>query len=152
MRFLLLLLFLAPSVANAQIFRFRRAVPVQQQGIQYNCANGQCIRVTPSAISSDRYSPSELKSIVASSPSVPHVRVNGSTYQHLQDSRHGFTAAQLSGLSQAELSRLHDLEHYGLVKPFKAKSVTTPRGPLRDTAKPTAPARQALKHPTSINI
>ena len=158
MRFLLLLLLLAPSVADAQIFRFRRAVPVerQQQGVQFNggplrgtvCANGQCARVTPSVVTSNgavRHSPSELRAIIASSPAVPHVRVNGSTYRHLQDSRHGFTASQLSGLSQAELSKLHDLEHYGLVKPFKAKS-PAPEKPA---------ARQqpvALKHPTSINI
>ena len=176
MRFLLLLLFLVPSVADAQIFRFRRAVPVQpgvpygarqQQGVQFNggplrgtvCANGQCARggplwgtvVTPSVVASVRHSPSELRAIIASSPAVPHVRVNGSTYRHLQDSRHGFTASQLSGLSQAELSKLHDLEHYGLVKPYRAKSVAvtkpTPEKPYGARQQPVA-----LKHPTSINI
>jgi hypothetical protein len=41
--------------------------------------------------------------------------VMGSTYQHLLEPKHGFEAAELAGLSEHELERLHSAcHHYGV--------------------------------------
>jgi hypothetical protein len=75
---------------------------------------------------SNRYSTGELRTIIQSmrpggwrGPVYADVEPESWARQHLQ-SDHGFTSAQVSGLTQSECLILHDLRHGGKISPFRS--------------------------------
>jgi hypothetical protein len=65
-----------------------------------------------------RLSSAQLKAF-AHSYNGPDVGVKGGNFwAHLQDSNHGFSAQQLTGLTQWECARIHGAHHYNYLTPF----------------------------------
>jgi len=58
------------------------------------------------------------------------VKPRSSVWRHLQDSNHGFTSAQVTGLSQWEALRLHDAHHQERITPYRGSAKAIPVRPL----------------------
>lgn len=66
-----------------------------------------------------RLTPNELRNFARSYNGPAFGVSDGNFWGHLQSPNHGFTAAQLTGLTQAECAHIHAGHHWGYLTPFQ---------------------------------
>lgn len=90
---------------------------------------------TVSAVGQGRYTTAELKSIAANyrGPTYATVSPASWAWEHLQDD-HGFSASQVSGLSQSEALTIHNMAHGNKITPYRSRrsaEVVTQSAPIQ---------------------